>query len=441
MRPRRALALLLPVLGSLLLLSFLGPSSLSADKPSPAELKDKVKGLVEQLADKDPDKQDAAALELIQLGPDVLPFLPKPNAKLSEAQKKALAVVRKSLRDQQIKRDLDPKLVTINDEQPVSKMLAELEKQTGIRVDDRREGTDSKIKLKLNKVTFWQALDAIAKEADGVVGYYRGETISLEARPPNYQSPTVSYDGIFRTTIRRITSILDLDSDVSVYRATVEVAWEPRFRPFRLDFAPSEVTVQDDKGTKIDVGEAEKEPLAVANPFFVRFDVPLGSVQRETRKLGLLKGNLKFVGPTRMDSFAFEKTLAEMQKDPKARELTQEGVTVKVAHMDLEKSHWTLVMALEYPADGPQFESFESWLIFNKLSLKSKEGDNNFPSNGGYVIQGTAGNRATVEYHFVDSKKDKLTRGDPGDWKPVYKVPGLIVEVPASFEFKDVRLP
>ena len=219
------------------------------------------------------------------------------------------------------------------------------------------------------------------------------------------------------------------------------MAWEPRFRPFRLDYNPAEVTVEDNKGRKIDLGMGEKQPLGVTSPSFVRFDVALGNLERSVPKLGRLKGNLKFVGPTRMDSFVFGKTLAEMQKDPKAREMTQDGVTVKVSNLELAKDHWTLVMGLEYPADGPQFESFESWLIFNQLSLKSKEGDATYPNNGGYVIDGTEGNRATIEYHFIDSSKDKLTRGNPEDWKPVYKTPGLIVEVPASFEFKDVPLP
>ena len=441
MRPRSALTLLLPLVGTLLLISLLALPGRSADKPTPAELKEKVKGLVEQLADKDAGKQDEAAVQLMQLGPDVLPYLPRPDAKLADSQKKALAVVRKTLRDEQIKRDLTPKLVTIDGELTVSKALEELEKQTGIHVDDEREGTDSKLKLKLDKVTFWQALDAIARDADGRVTYYRGGRIILDKRPEGYVNPPVSYNGIFRTTIREFDIKRLLDSENSIYTAIIEVAWEPRFRPFRLDFNPAELTVEDDKKVKVELPEAEKEPKGVTSKAFVLFQVPLGALQRSSQKLGLLKGNLKFVGPTRMDSFAFDRTLAEMQKDPKARELSQEGVTVKVANMELEKSHWTLVMGLEYPADGSQFESFESWLIFNELVLKSKDGEKTFPNNGGYVIQGTAGNRATVEYHFVDSTKDKLTRGDPAEWKPVYKVPGLIVEVPTSFEFKDVPLP
>jgi hypothetical protein len=452
MRRSAAVPLLAAAAGALVLLSYLAPPGVSADKPKPAELKEKVKALLDKLADKDPAKQDEAAVELLQLGPDVLPYLPGAAAKLTESQKKALAVVRKTLRDQQIQRDLTPKLVTINDELTVSKALEELEKQTGIAVDDQREGTDSKIKLKLNKVTFWQALDAIARDADGRVEYYRGGKIVLGKRPDGYTNPPVCYDGIFRAMVRDITARRTLDSENSNYIATIEVAWEPRFRPFRLDLNPADLTVHDDKDRKIDLPEAEREALGVTSKVFVLFQVPLGSVQRSSQKLGLLKGNLKFVGPTRMEDFAFDRTLAQLdkEKDARARELTQEGVTVKVDKLELEKSHWTLVMSVEYPADGPQFESFESWLIFNELTLKNKDGKTTLRSggdarqadgNGGYVVQGTSGNRGTIEYHFIDAPKNNLVRGNPDDWKPVYKVPGLIVEVATKFEFKDVPLP
>jgi hypothetical protein len=441
MRPRSALALVVPFVGTLFLLSFLSLPSRSDDKPTPDQLKEKVKGLVEQLADKDPDKQDTAAAELLKLGPDALPYLPRPDAKLPDVQKKAVAAVRKALRDQQIQRDLTPRLVTIEDELTVSKALAELEKQTGLKAEDRREGTDSKIRLKLNKVTFWQALDAIAREADGVVNLYeRDYAIALRPRPEGYSTPPVSYDGIFRTTVRRITALRNLDSENSNYTADLEVAWEPRFRPFRLDLNPADLTVQDEKDRKIALEESQNEPRAVSNKLHVTFNIPLGPVQRSSPRLGLLKGNVKFVGPTRMETFAFDKTLAEIKKDPKAGELSQEGVTVKVSSLDLAKDHWTVVLALEYPAGGPQFESFESWLVHNEILLKNKNDGHTFPNNSGYNID-AVGNRARIEYNFVDSRKDKLTRGDPDDWKLVYKTPGVIVDVPMAFEFKNVPLP
>jgi hypothetical protein len=448
MRSRAVLALLFPVLGTLFLLASFSRPGLSADKLTPAELKDKVKTLVDQLADKDAGKQDEAAVELMQLGPDALPYLPKPNAKLSASQKTALVSVRKTLRDKQIQRDLAPKLVTIDAELTLSQALAELEKQTEIKVEDRRESDDPKMKLKLNKVTFWQALDVIAGESDAVVNYYQGSKgLGLMKRPPGYVNPPVAYDGIFRATVRRITAQRLLDSENSNYMADIEVAWEPRFSPFRLDLVPDEFTIQDDKGRKVALpengrggDESRKDSRAVTSRYYVLFDVPLGSLDRASAKLGLLKLPVKFVGPTRMETFAFDKSLAEIKKDAKAGEMTRDGVTIKVSNLELAKDHWTVLMSSEYPADGPQFESFESWLIHNEMTLKNDKGDT-YPNNGGYVIEGTAGNRASVSYHFIDSKKDKLTRGDAADWKPVYKVPGLIVEVAGSFEFKNVPLP
>ena len=92
-----ALAFLLPVLGTLLLLSPFSRPGLSADKPSPAELKEKVEALVDQMADKDAGKQDAAAVELIQLGPDARPLPAQAQRQTDRQSEYGLAAVRKQL--------------------------------------------------------------------------------------------------------------------------------------------------------------------------------------------------------------------------------------------------------------------------------------------------------------------------------------------------------
>ena len=439
MRSRRLLA----PLGVMFLLAAL--PSFSADKPAAKadELRDKVKALVAQLADKDPDKQDEAAALLLKLGPDVLPFLPRPGDKLADAQKKALAVVRKTLRDQQIKRDLAPRLVTIEDELTPTKALAELAKQTGTTVEDRRENAeDTRMKLKLKGVTFWEAVETIAREADARVSVYeRDGTIALQQRPEGYQTPPTHYNGLFRTQVRRVEARRDLESETSRYVATLEIAWEPRFRPFILELKPQELSFKDDKGKNLSIDQQESDRRAVSNKVAVTFDVPLPALDRATPSLGFLKGAVNLIGPTRMETFDFPSTLAEMVKDPRAREVVREGVTVKVDKLDLAKDHWSLVVALEYPADGPQFESFESWLVHNEMRLRKKGGGEDFPPNGGYNIEDSGGNRAILSYHFVDERGKKLVRGGPEEWTPSYRTPGLIVEVPAAFEFKNVPLP
>src|SRR5687768_9220700 len=102
---RRTLVIVLPLV--LMLLAF-GRSA----EPNPA-LKAKVKQLIEQLADPDESKQEAAALQLIKLGPDVLPLLPGPGEKLKPTQAKQLAAIAKMLREAGAGKDLAPKLVTI----------------------------------------------------------------------------------------------------------------------------------------------------------------------------------------------------------------------------------------------------------------------------------------------------------------------------------------
>src|SRR6516162_4912608 len=68
-----------------------------------------------------------------------------------------------------MKKELAPKLVTLQAEKiRLHDALRQLAKQTGIEVEDRRKPenvNDPDIALDLKKVTFWQALDQIAKEA------------------------------------------------------------------------------------------------------------------------------------------------------------------------------------------------------------------------------------------------------------------------------------
>jgi hypothetical protein len=90
---------------------------------------------------------------------------------------------------------------------------------------------------------------------------------------------------------------------------------------------------------------------------------------------------------------------------------------------------------LTYPAEGPEFESFESWLAKNEISLE-KKATRQRVSTTQYEIEEQVDNRAAITYYFNQSDL-----GRPGDWKLVYRTPGAIVRVPVRFEFKDLPLP
>ena len=90
----------------------------------------------------------------------------------------------------------------------------------------------------------------------------------------------MAYDGIFRATVRRVTAVRLLESDNSNYVADIEVAWEPRFRPFRLDLAPDEFTVQDDKGRK--VAAARERPRTATSRARTRGQCRAGTTSSST---------------------------------------------------------------------------------------------------------------------------------------------------------------
>jgi hypothetical protein len=161
---------------------------------------------------------------------------------------------------------------------------------------------------------------------------------------------------------------------------------------------------------------------------------------RPETKLSLVQGELALVGASRMLTFSFG-SLEELQKDGSKRTHTVDGVTVKLKRLQLADDLWTAEMALEYPPDGPKFESFQSWLGNNEIYLKRLNGDGRLPNNAGYSLESSSSNRAVLSYHFKDDKTKGVKRGKPADWQLIYVTPGVISETVVPFSFKDVPLP
>src|SRR5581483_5939394 len=168
-------------------------------------------------------------------------------------------------------------------------------------------------------------------------------------------------------------------------------------------------------------------------------EVPLEAPRRAVGTLGVLKGGFDMIGPSKMLVFSFD-NLAKVDRKTPADMLpasTQEGVTIRMREFNMEPDVWTVSFLLEYPDGGPEFESFESWLVNNKIQLVNKEGKGY--NDAGYEIDEQAGNKAVVTYRFAEEKG--LVLGKPENWKLTYRTPGVIAKVPIDFEFKDLPLP
>jgi hypothetical protein len=438
------LTISLAIFASLLLASSLVPADEPKSRPDGStDLKAKVAKLIKQLDDNDSTKRTQAETELIKLGLDILPLLPEKEEGLSAEQKRRLASVRTTLKAADAQKNIQPRLCTIQDQAiPLSKALEELTKQTEIKVEDGRQnaGDDPKLKLSLNKVTFWEALDAIAREADLQVNLFLKEGTPVLVDGPHRDVPT-SYSGIFRLRATRITSdrILDAGDQGHFLTIYLELAWEPRFRPLFLESKSDSFEIQDDKGVALKIqeqGNNGRTPLAarMATHIPLRTEAP----KRAANKLALFKGNVSVLGPGKMLLFNFDK-LSKLEKGKMGPSQTQDGVTVQVRDFDIEgeknDQRWTVGLMLEYPADSPDFESFEQWLVNNEAHMERLDKSKEIMKHAGYESD-VREKKAVVRYYFAEDNM-----GKPEDWKLVYRTPGQILRLPIQFEFKDLELP
>jgi hypothetical protein len=420
-------------------------STLPADEPKSdsADLKAKVAKLIKQLDDNDPTKRTEAETELIKLGVDILPLLPGKEEGLSAEQKRRLASVRSTLKGAEAQKNIQPRLCTIQNQAiPLSKALEELTKQTEIKVEDARQnaGDDPKLKLGLNKVTFWQALDTIAREADLQVNLYQKEGTPVLMDGPHREVPT-SYSGVFRLTVKRLTTdrIPELEAQGGHFLTLqLELAWEPRLRPLFWEIKPESLEIQDDKGVPLKNLEQMTGRTPLAARMVTHISIRTEAPKRSANKLALLKGSINVLGPGKMLLFSFEK-LSKLEKGKAGPSQTQESVTVTLRDFEVEgqknDQRWTAGLVLEYPADSPDFESFEQWLVNNDAYLEKLDKSKRTIKPDGYESD-VREHKAIVRYFF-----DEDDMGKPEDWKLIYRTPGQILRLPVDFEFKDLELP
>src|SRR6476660_2257277 len=144
------------VLPTLVLLCGLTWSQTSEAASTDEALAGKVKALVgrQGLGHEELAKREAAEKELIALGPSVLPLLPAVTARTPAEDKVRLKRVRDVLEKAELAKVLQPSLVTLKGEMPVSQAIAKIMEQTGNKLMDYRErfnqdGADPKITVAL----------------------------------------------------------------------------------------------------------------------------------------------------------------------------------------------------------------------------------------------------------------------------------------------------
>lgn len=335
------------------------------------------------------------------------------------------------------------KTITLQaDKIPFSKALAELTKQTGIRIEDARGAADETIHLDWKQTPFWQALDALAASGKGRVKLYpTSGRIVLDKRGPDYRLPPICYDGRFRLCAKKVTTsrnleISDQNGRGGATNLVVEVAWDPELLPLYLETRPHGLWMTDDSNNTQTIAEEGSALTPVDGLIAVDIDLHLPALPRRMAAIRSLEGKLSMIGPSKMLTFTFETLarLAQTKTNDPERQLAQEGVTCRILDVKLLAKRWTVRVAVDYPRGLKQLDTNQSWVVNNEMTLESPDGKKRVPSSH-YVLESASARGAVLSYHFLD------LHGKPSEWRLRYRTPANLIEMPIRFAFKDIPLP
>jgi hypothetical protein len=418
------------------------PTQTPAAKQAPSasdELSSKVKELFKQLDDPAAEKRDAAEKALVELGPDVSALLPKVTPRTSAEVKDRLLRITKSLDKAAADAIIKPKMLNLDGDLALSKVLEEIEKQTGNKVRDLRadgggDATDVTIKSKLSGVPFWQGLDQILDEAElGVEGAAiepDALAIIMRAEGQAPRSGKAFYSGPFRFEATELEAVRSLRAkDMERLSVFVEATWEPRLRPIIFEQKLEDVVATDEAGNVIPLdgadGDIEFDVEFDANT--VELELPLKLPSRDIKKISSIKGKASVVLLGREANFEFTNIA-------KAKEVkqTQAGVTVVLESVSrIDGVYEVNVRVVLDDAQG-SLESFRAGVFKSEAYLLSSNLER--IENDGEEASREEENILGRIYQF--DMEDDISK-----YKFVFKTPVTVIRTPVEYELKDIELP
>jgi hypothetical protein len=156
--------------------------------------------LVEQLSDADYRRREQAVEQLRRLGPPALPALRAaanhPDAEVRRRVNDLIPIL-------EVEAALAPKRVTLKtSDKPLRQVLDALQDQSGYKIDVFGPNLEQKISVDFNDVTFWQALDAVSREAGLVLDPNQGIADGrVRMRSAEAFAPYLHHSGPFRVSV------------------------------------------------------------------------------------------------------------------------------------------------------------------------------------------------------------------------------------------------
>ena len=316
----------------------------------------------------------------------------------------------------------------------LGEVAAELSRSpAGVKVTAEGAAAKAKCPAAFAGTPFWEAIETAAEKTQTrVVLRDGGRSVVLQPLAGKPREPSAA-SGPFRVFATEVVGKVLLEYGTPEHTVHLKVHWEPRMPVYRIDMYPRETRATDDRGTEliIPVRSAHDYPTGAEHVMTVQ---KLTGLTRESKKIAVLAGKFRAVVAEKVLAVTFQNLAG---KFPMSQ--TVEGVKVTLNTFEKDGDTWEAELALEYPANHPDFDSFEKsaglkWLRDTRLQLVTPDAK---PVESSSEDPGQPSGRfATLTYRFK-------VGGDPTGkgWTLVCHTPGPLTEVTVPFELKNIPIP
>ncbi|MCA9038878.1 MAG: hypothetical protein KDA65_00885 [Planctomycetaceae bacterium] len=413
----------------------------------PDSLAEWVSQLVNQLQTDDKAQRREIESALIELGPQVLPYLTEPNRTQPMGQRVSLERVRRVLQQQKSAASLEESRFTLSGNVTLQELLTQLSHQTKNRLDQSTIPTkllDKHIQIDFQETSFWEVIDWL--EAEFPLHY--AELSQFESQDKTDPEVTHLHQGPVRFEFLKPLSKKLIGNDQQLlWRIPVQVYFEPRLRPLYLHwkgnaFKATGFTEQIEKTIELEPynPDASIELAAESDQGGLKTILDFVGPREEALEKIQLEGSFNLILAAGHEQVEFDLTGSPLPVTKRVGRARVELIELKRATIDLYKetqtAHKEVLRATLDVLYSPQvlnaFESHRTWMFSDPVWIRTAEG-NPIPREPLFKTLNQFPGEIVVAYDFEI----------PPDQQPgsqlIYRIPTLVTTL--NLPVQPVLLP
>ncbi len=262
------------------------------------DLVEAVANLIAQLGATSFVLREDASERLVQMGAVAVPALEDAFKGEDPEVKMRAEKILGGIKERQLLARLNPleSYVTLKAENvPLSKVLKEIEKQTGnhFNLDPARSSfTDKNISCEFKKVTFWQAVEEVSRKGNV---YFQGDSsrstgLRVRSGRSSREHWPTSYSGCLKIAANSISKSYSFQSQQSQMNISGQFLVEPRLRCRRYQY-PQFTHVVDDTAVELAVS-ASRGGNTMSDRVSGHWNLSIKGIDREAREILEIEGTI-----------------------------------------------------------------------------------------------------------------------------------------------------